>query len=141
MRRPQGFTLIELLVVLAIVAVSVSAVVLSMPDAGAGRLQEEGERLAAWLETARARSRAQGVPVFWQPTNSGFVFSGLGTDGQAPPSQWLYPQTQVQPLTEPLVLGPEPILPSQQVVLGLDGEWRLRVWTDGVRPFRVEGRP
>ena len=49
-----GFTLIELLMVIAIVAVSASLITLALRDSSASRLEEEGARLVALLEMARA---------------------------------------------------------------------------------------
>ena len=63
-----GFTLIELLIVIAIVALSVGLVALSLRDGQAAQLDEEAVRLAALFEMARAESRASGAPVRWAPT-------------------------------------------------------------------------
>ena len=55
--RAAGFTLIGLLIVIAIIAVSSGLIVLSLRDGHEARLEEEGERLSALLEMARADSR------------------------------------------------------------------------------------
>ena len=46
----------------------VGAVSLALRDGNASRLEEEGARLSALLEMARAEARAAGTPVRWQPT-------------------------------------------------------------------------
>jgi prepilin-type N-terminal cleavage/methylation domain-containing protein len=57
----RGFTMIELLMVIAILAIAVSLVTLALPDGEAGRLEEEGARLGALLEMARAEARVSGA--------------------------------------------------------------------------------
>ncbi len=146
--RAGGFTLLELLVVMAVVAVGVSLVVLTLPDSEAARLDEEGARLTALLESARAESRTSGMPVHWVPRGAGdewadaqgqpvhFRFVGLPR-AIALPSRWLYPRVSAQVVGGPqIVLGPEAILPSQRVVLTL-GERRLELASDGLGPFAL----
>ena len=65
-RPALGFTLIELLVVLALIAIGTAAVSLSFRDSSQTALEREAHRLAALLESARARSRASGMPVQWR---------------------------------------------------------------------------
>src|SRR5688500_13773801 len=62
-----GFTLIELLIVIAIVAVSAGLMTLALRDSSASRLEEEGARLVALLEMARAEARVDGSSVRWMP--------------------------------------------------------------------------
>ena len=62
-RNAYGFTLLELLVVISIMAIATAGVGLALRDSGQTQLEREGERLAALLDSARARSRASGVPV------------------------------------------------------------------------------
>jgi general secretion pathway protein H len=64
-RAQRGFTMIELLIVIAIIAVGVALVSVALPSGEARRLEEEGERLGALLEMARAESRVSGVAVRW----------------------------------------------------------------------------
>ncbi len=149
-RATRGFTLVELLIVIAIVAVGIGLVALALPDGERARLDEEAERLAALIETARAESRVSGAPVFWLPRRQGdaatdtagqplqFRFIGLPRS-LALPTRWLDARTSAQVVGAPqLVLGPEAILPPQRVVLTL-GEHRLELASDGLAPFGVVG--
>jgi general secretion pathway protein H len=140
--RARGFTLIELLIVIAIIALTASLVAVSLRDSGTQRLEREGERLALLLETARAESRASGLPVWWIPGTgteaAGFRFVGLSA-GQALPSAWL--DADIRATVDggnALQLGPEALIGAQRVLLTL-GEQRLAVITDGLGPF--EPRP
>jgi type II secretory pathway pseudopilin PulG len=63
-----------LLVVLAIVGLASAGVGLALRDGTQGRLEREGLRLSALLESARARSQALGVPVIWKATHNGLCF-------------------------------------------------------------------
>jgi general secretion pathway protein H len=146
--RVGGFTLLELLVVMAVIAVGVSLVVLTLPDRDAARLDEEGARLTALLESARAESRTSGVAVVWVPRAADdgvfepqgetihFRFVGLPR-GLALPKRWLDDRVSAQIVgSSKVVLGPEAILPAQRVVLTL-GERRLELATDGLGPFAL----
>ena len=139
MKPPRGFTLIELMVVMAIVAIGAALASLALPDSDSRTLAREGERLAALLESARAQSRAAGVPVRWRTTASGFVFDGLPASAAPLPTHWLDAQTAALG-NAPLMLGPDPIIAAQAVVLHRAGTSQplLRVATDGLRPFSVE---
>lgn len=146
--RRRGFTLVELLIVMAIVAVGLGLVALALPDGDRARLDEEAERLAALIETARAESRVSGAPVVWVPrraddpaTDSAgqplqFRFVGLPRS-LALPTRWLDARTEAQVVGAPqLVLGPEAILPPQRVLLSL-GAHRLELASDGLAPFGI----
>lgn len=138
--RARGFTLLELLVVVAIMALATAGVGLALRDSGQTLLEREAQRLAALLEAGRAQSRASGLPVRWQAVAGGFRFDGL-PEGQLP-TQWLNAGTQVRGPSA-LVLGPEPLIGPQQVLLAHADhpERALRVATDGLRPFAVEALP
>lgn len=140
-RFSRGFTLLELLVVLTITAVATGGVSLALRDSGDTRLERESQRLAVLFESARAMSRATGVPIYWRPTSSGFVFEGAPP--QSLPGNWL--AEGVAPRTlQRIQLGPEPIIGPQAVDLVSlttaegQGERSLTVTTDGIRPFTVQ---
>lgn len=144
-RHSAGFTLLELLVVVAIVAMVSAGVGFAMRDASQVQLDRDAERLAALLESARARSRVMGVPVRWRASATGFRFDGLAPAEL--PEQWLDGDTSVaggggMAGTEPasVLLGPEPIIGPQAVLLVSRSQpgRHVRVATDGVRPFAVQ---
>jgi general secretion pathway protein H len=134
--RPRGFTLIELLVVIAIIAIAVAGATMALRDSPATQLEREAQRLAALLESARAQSRATGVPVRWTATSGGFQFQGLPPGTL--PERWLSPATHVDG-NATLVLGPEPIIGRQEVAIASSDTpgQELHIVTDGLRPFRV----
>lgn len=128
------------MVVIAIIAIGTLGVTFALRDPAATQLEREAQRLAALLESARAQSRATGVAVRWQATPGGFRFDGLPKN--ALPQHWLAADTQADPGTA-LVLGPEPIIGPQSVLLRSAGPpvRTLAVATDGLRPFAVAGAP
>jgi len=142
-RLSRGFTLLELIVVIAIIAMSTVAVSLAMRDSHETQLDREAERLTALLESARAQSRTSGVAVRWRPVANGFVFDGLPPD--ALPGVWLADGMSAIAATADgtpaptLLLGPEPIIPAQQVLISFKGPPLLgrRLATDGLRPFAI----
>jgi general secretion pathway protein H len=134
----RGFTLIELLVVVAILALTTSLVSLALRDSREQQLEREGVRLALLLETARAESRASGLPVWWAPAppgeEPGFRFVGL-TARQALPGRWLESEVRAEVEGLPrLQLGPEALIGAQRVRLRL-GDREVTVETDGLAPF------
>lgn len=148
--RSAGFTLLELLVVVALVALATTGARLSLRNPEDSALEREAQRLAALLESARARSRASGVPVRWQAGPEGFAFEGAPALDL--PRHWLAPG--VQAITQgPVLLGPEPLIAPQSIALqmatpdaaGGNSPVTLapRLWlvTDGLRPFVVQGQP
>ena len=147
MQRNRGFTLLELMVVVAIVALVTAGATLALRDDSGTRLEREALRLSAMLESARAQSRTTGMPVVWRALPRGFEFIGLpqarssrdaATAGLRP---WLFEETEVlvsqPPGAQTLVLGPEPLIPAQTLLLSLDGR-SLRLVSDGFLPFSVQ---
>lgn len=149
-RTAGGFTLIELLVVVALIAIASATVTLALRDPAATTLDREGVRLAALLESARAEARASGVPARFElrtrqnersfeagdGAGAPFRFVGL-PDAARVPARFLDEGTSAELIgASALVLGPEPILPAQRLVLRL-GNHRLLIETDGLGPFRV----
>jgi general secretion pathway protein H len=108
----------------------------ALRDSAQTQLEREGLRLAALLESARARSLASGVAVRWRTTENGFVFDGL--PAATLPEGWLSADVST---AEParLLLGPEPIIAPQnvQLVSRSQGAHSLTVGTDGLRPFVI----
>ena len=130
-----GFTLIELLVVLAIVAIASAGVVLTLRDSTATDLERDAQRLSAVLASARAQSRMQGTPVWWRPSPTGFLIDGLQPPQAA--QTWLSPDTKSS--SPAVVLGPEPVIEAQTIVLESRRQTATRVQlsTDGLRPFAL----
>ena len=127
---------------MAIVAIGAALASLALPDGDSRTLAREADRLAALLESARAQSRAAGVPVVWRATPDGFAWQGLPPGAAALPTQWLSAGTHAVG-NAALLLGPDPIIDAQAVVLarsaaGSDGTVpTLQIATDGLRPFAV----
>ena len=147
-QRARAFTLIELLIVVALIAVASSVVTLALRDPAATQLEREAVRLASLLESARAESRALGLPVTWLPRPSmqgeqrrDFSFEGLPAR-ISPPTRWLQPEVRAEvvgatPARPGLVLGPEPWIGAQRIVLRLDAQ-QVVLATDGLGPFEIE---
>jgi general secretion pathway protein H len=128
--------MLELLVVVAIIAVAAAGVSFALRDQAAVPLERDAQRLAALLESARARSRLSGQPVRWLADAQGFRFEGLPPE--ALPGKWLAEDTRVVD-GRVLVLGPEPVIGPQAVVLGsANAPTTIVVATDGLRPFAVQ---
>lgn len=129
------------MVVVALIAVASAVTVLSLRDPSSTQLEREGARLAALLEAARVEARAAGIAVSWVPgtaENSGFRFVGLPAT-LALPTQWLDSGVRAEVRAEQgparaAVLGPEPVIGPQRIVLQLDSQ-RLTLATDGLGPF------
>lgn len=128
------------MLVMAIVAIATALVSLALRDGSQSRLDEEGARLSALLESARTEARASGVTVRWVPATAGasdgahFRFIGLPTGAELP-TRWLAEGVSAEVIgARALLLGPEPVLPAQQLVLRLDDR-RLVLSSDGLAPF------
>jgi general secretion pathway protein H len=141
-RIESGFTLIELLLVVALIAIASGLAMLALRDPAATRLEQEASRLSALLESARADARALGLAVTWRPLakdGSGqeaadFRFDGLPIADPLP-TNWLAPGVVAEVVGAPaLVLGPEPMIAAQRVILRLEGQ-RTTLVTDGLGPF------
>lgn len=155
--RQRGFTLLELLIVVALIAVASAVVSLALRDPQATRLEREAQRLAVLLDTARGQSRALGVAVQWRPVSDprervdaqgrrvDFRFDGLPPQSEVP-QRWLAagddapPQVQLPPQQGAILLGPEPMIPAQRLVLTLGSQQRV-LQTDGLGPFVVQAAP
>ncbi len=144
LRRSRGFTLIELLVVVALVAITSAVVSLALRDPAELQLQREAQRLAMLLEAARAESRASGLNVRWIPKGPNrplgpgedFRFEGLPSSLQLP-TRWLGDPVAVQiDGASALSLGPEPLIPAQQLRLQL-GDQQIVLGTDGLSAFDI----
>jgi len=136
LRRQRGFTL-----VVAIIAIATGVASLALRDPTAAKLEQEAVRLAALLESARAEARSSGVPARWEPLEkqadgSDFRFVGLSAKDPLP-TRFLESRTAAQVIgARAVVLGPEPLIGEQRIVLRLD-DHRLTLATDGIGPFLV----
>ena len=140
--RVSGFTQIELLVVLVMIAIASAVASLALRDPAATRLDQEAARLVALLESARTEARASGLPASWQPRAEqvgaeGFRFIGFPPSSTLP-SNWLNAGVTAEVVgARAVVLGPEPLIGAQRIVLTL-GERQLVLATDGLAPFAVQ---
>jgi general secretion pathway protein H len=146
MQRQRGLTLLELLVVLAIIAISSAGVALAMRDNAQSQLEREAQRLVAKLEAARVQSRAQGLPLVWRATASGFVIDTpvIGSGFVAQSEDWLSADMSIGISADmkTVTLGPEPIISPATITLSkASGQnsgakaMHLRIGTDGLQPF------
>ena len=136
-----GFTLIELMVVVALIAITSAVVALNLRDPTQTQLEREGARLVALLDSARTEARAAGLSARWepqpeQPGGQGFRFVGLPASTGLP-TRWLADGVSAEvPDTGAVVLGPEPMIGAQRIVLHL-GDRQLTLATDGLGPFEA----
>ena len=140
-----GFTLIELLVVVALIAIASGVVSLAMRDPAATRLEQEAARLAALLESARAEARASGLAARWEPRaeqadTPGFRFIGLPESARAARRAGSATGVSAEVVgARAVVLGPEPMIGRQRIVLRLDAQ-RLDARHRRPRPVRRQRR-
>jgi len=146
MQRQRWLTLLELLVVLAIIAISSAGVALAIRDNSQTQLERDAQRLIAKLEAARVQSRAQGVPLIWRATASGFVIETpvVGSGLVAQSEDWLSGDMSIGMSLgmKTITLGPEPIIPPATITLSKASDqtlgtkpMSLRIGTDGLEPF------
>lgn len=147
----RGFTLIELMVVIAIIALAAGVTSLALRDPTDTQLEREAVRLSALLESARTEARSLGLRVVWSPVPAGvtadpatgvvpqFRFAGLPRSS-ALPTRWLNPDTTAEVGgASAVVLGPEPLIGAQRIVLRLDRR-AVALVTDGLGPFTLVDR-
>jgi general secretion pathway protein H len=141
------------MIVVALIALASSVVSLALRDPSTSRLEQEGARLAALLESARAEARASGLPAQWLPRSldraglattsdpgDDFRFVGLPASSRLP-QRWLNPGVAASVIgAASVTLGPEPIIGAQTIILSLDDR-RLTLTTDGLGPFTVADDP
>ena len=144
--RNAGFTLIELMVVVLLIAIASTVASLALRDPAATRLEQEAARLAALLESARAEARGSGLAARGElraadsDHGAGFRFVGLPASSELP-DHWLNDGVSAEIVgARAVVLGPEPLIGAQRIVLRLD-EQRLTLLTDGLGPFAVANEP
>jgi general secretion pathway protein H len=128
------------MVVISLIAIAAGLISLSLRDPASTQLENEAARLVALLESARAESRASGIPVKWEPRTQsemdGFDFKGL-TNPSEFPDHWLGSGVSAEIVgATAITLGPEPFIPPQRIVLRMDDQ-RLALATDGLGPFAV----
>ncbi len=138
LHQTRGVTLIELLVVLTLMALASAGAALALRDSPQHRLDQEAQQLVAWLEAARGQARTRGLMVRWVPTAQGHVLEGL-PPGAMPAQGVRWGNADTRVLGGALVLGPEPVLTAQTVVLQLASQpsVQVRIGSDGVRPFQL----
>lgn len=128
------------MVVIAMIAITTAVVSLAIPDPSATRLEREAARLIAQLEAARTQARAGAMTVLWVPQPNGadadYQFVGLPPALQ-PSLKWMEPEVSAHVVgAKSIVLGPEPVIGPQQVVLTLQDR-QITIGTDGLAPFDV----
>ena len=80
--RPSGFTLVELMVVLAVLALTATVVILTIPGSNA-RVTEEADRLAVRIASLRDLAIVEGRPMALVISPSGYAFERREAAGWA----------------------------------------------------------
>ena len=132
------------MIVVALIALSAGLVSLALRDGASTRLHTEAQRLGALLDAARAESRASGLAISWRPAalddDADFRFvRGWGARAQPldMPTRWLDPRVHAEVGGAGIVLlGPEPVIGAQRIVLRLAGQ-QLLLATDGLAPIGI----
>jgi general secretion pathway protein H len=127
--------------VLVIIAIASTVASLALRDPAATRLEQEASRLSALLEAARTEARASGLAARWEPKAlvdqpAGFRFIGVPAATDLPVNWGVEGVTAEVIGAAAVVLGPEPLIGAQRIVLHLD-EQKLTLATDGLGPFAV----
>lgn len=139
------------MVVISLIAIASAGVTLALRDNEATLLDREADRLSVILETVRVQSRSSGVAMAWVPLPEGFAVLPASELSIQPiqintlrVNAWLAPGMNAQIVSQAanapeqsLLLGAEPMIAPSSIVLSL-GQRRLRVATDGLRPFAVQ---
>jgi len=135
------------MIVVTLIAVASAVAVLALRDPAATQLEREAARLSALLESARAEARASGLAVSWVPnadpaSTDAFRFVGLPA-ALGLPTRWLATGVSAevrnaQGAARGVVLGPEPLIGAQRIVLRLESQ-QLSLATDGFGPFALAG--
>lgn len=132
------------MVVIVIVAITATLVSQALPPAGRQALAQQADQLAAALDSARALSRTQEIPLTFKPTLQGYELLGLRPQDAGRGTQaWLVPGISLAACdgpARPIRLGPEPFIDRQCLMLTLE-EQRTWLQTDGVGPFQVLTSP
>jgi general secretion pathway protein H len=144
-----GFSLIEVLVVLVVLASTLAFASLSLDNLRARGLEFEAQRLSARLGAASEEARLDGRAIRFELDDRGYRFYRLqlGSWNLIQDDELLRPRsweqlTQWYPGGEApasqsfeLLIGHEPIAHPWVLLLGR-GTQRMRLVSDGVRPFR-----
>lgn len=128
------------MVVVAMIAITTAVVSFAVPDPAATRLEREAARLVALLESARTQARAGAMTVLWIPqgqeAEADYQFLGL-PPAMMPSLKWLEPEVRAEVVGgRSIVLGPEPVIGAQSVILRLDAR-QIIIGTDGLGSFDV----
>ena len=128
------------MVVIALIAVAVGVVTLSLRDPAAAQLDREAVRLAALLEigarrAARQRRAAALRARLTTADDAGFASSACRR-GEPLPTRWLDDDVSAEIIgARALMLGPEPLIGAAAHRAAPRANATLDVATDGIGPF------